>query len=331
MTKNVPNDTTVIIKAYTSQTALWHPSTHNLTTLYRTQYLEITGNSSNCNYGFDLSGDCSSTYPQLGKNKYRITIENANKEASIVVDANGCNFVGGDLHLTYDWNLDQFFSGGMCGSGNYGTEPINYFLSYDNKNCLELYLIVSSYNGHPYLSWNPYHTSISGYYVHKKLTTESGTITTQHFTTSTNWTDNDFTIGNPKFTNDEVEYYITAKLSPTQQSLASNHVVKYGTSWIQWKISNQNIDDELTYTLNKNYPNPFNPSTEINYSIADDGFVKIQVFNLLGENIKTLVNEYEFQGNYSVKFISDNLPSGVYIYRMQVNNKIFINKMLLLR
>ena len=163
------------------------------------------------------------------------------------------------------------------------------------------------------------------------MTTESGTITTQHFTTSTSWTDTDFTIGNPKFTNDEVEYWITAKLSPTTQSLEGNHVVKYGTSWIQWKISNKNDTKGFTYELNQNYPNPFNPSTEINYSIADDGFVKIEVFNILGKIVRNLVNEHKVKGNYNINFKSKNLPSGLYIYRMQANNRTLSKKMVLLR
>lgn len=74
-------------------------------------------------------------------------------------------------------------------------------------------------------------------------------MTYQYYNTSTAWTDNDFTIGNPRFTNDEVEYWITAKPSPTQQSLEGNHIVNYGTSWIQWKISSQDVENLLSYNL----------------------------------------------------------------------------------
>jgi len=87
----------------------------------------------------------------------------------------------------------------------------------------------------------------------------------------------------------------------------------------------------LFFKLNQNYPNPFNPSTTINYQIPEDGFVNIEVFNLLGEKIKTLVNNYRLPGNYSVNFTGGDSPSGVYIYRMQINNRTLAKKMTLLR
>ncbi|MBZ0198345.1 MAG: PQQ-binding-like beta-propeller repeat protein, partial [Ignavibacteriaceae bacterium] len=66
------------------------------------------------------------------------------------------------------------------------------------------------------------------------------------------------------------------------------------------------------YSLGQNYPNPFNPTTTIEYSLAEEGFVKIQVFNLLGKEISTLINSYKKPGNYKVEFIADHLTSGIY-------------------
>jgi hypothetical protein len=207
-----------------------------------------------------------------------------------------------------------------------------------NTDYLELYLVVASQNGHPYLQWNQYHTSVSGYYVHKKLTTESGTMTTQHFTTATNLTDTDFTIGNPRFTNDEVEYWITAELSPTTQSLEGNHVVKYGTSWIQWKRSNKNNTKSFTYELNQNFPNPFNPTTKIKYSIPNvistEGRnlkVVLKVYDILGNEVATLVNEEKQAAYYEIEFNGANLPAGVYTYRLITENYIETRKMILLK
>jgi len=159
-------------------------------------------------------------------------------------------------------------------------------------------------------------------------------MTTQLYTTSTNWTDNDFTIGNPRFTNDKVEYWITAKLSSTQQSLEGNHVEKYGTSWIQWKISSQEVENELDYNLSQNYPNPFNPSTKISWQSPVGSWQTLKVYDVLGNEVTTLVNEWKEAGSYEVTFESNigirRLVNGAYIYRLQAGNFVKTKKMLLL-
>ncbi|HEX2964115.1 MAG TPA: T9SS type A sorting domain-containing protein, partial [Ignavibacteriales bacterium] len=74
---------------------------------------------------------------------------------------------------------------------------------------------------------------------------------------------------------------------------------------------------EIRYSLDQNYPNPFNPATSISYSIPKAGSVKLQVFNLLGNEVATLVNEYKNAGTHKVSFDASVLPSGVYIYTIQ--------------
>ena len=63
-----------------------------------------------------------------------------------------------------------------------------------------------------------------------------------------------------------------------------------------------------------NYPNPFNPATLIEYRIADEGFVSLKVYDVLGREIATLVNEEKSAGNYNIKFDASALPTGVYVY-----------------
>ncbi len=87
----------------------------------------------------------------------------------------------------------------------------------------------------------------------------------------------------------------------------------------------------IIYKLSQNYPNPFNPITTINYSIKEKGFVRLKVYNILGEEIATLVNEEKKRGNYSVKFNGNNLSSGVYFYTLRVNNFVQSRKMILLK
>jgi Secretion system C-terminal sorting domain len=193
-----------------------------------------------------------------------------------------------------------------------------------------LYLTVSSQSGYPYLQWNEYNSTVSGYYIHKILTTEFGTTTSQYFTTLINWTDVEFILGNPKTSDDFVEYWITAKLSPTQQSLEGNHVMKYGTDWYVEKTSNKsnNVND---YTLKQNYPNPFNPITNISYSIKSAGLVILKVYDMLGTEVASLVNEIKEAGTHSVIFNAEGLPSGVYLYKIESDNFLKIRKMILLK
>ncbi len=86
-----------------------------------------------------------------------------------------------------------------------------------------------------------------------------------------------------------------------------------------------------SYDLAQNYPNPFNPSTIIKYQIPEDGIVSLKIFDILGKELKTLINEQKTIGKYEVTFDASNLASGVYIYRIQVNDYVSSKKMMLLK
>jgi len=85
------------------------------------------------------------------------------------------------------------------------------------------------------------------------------------------------------------------------------------------------------YFLSQNYPNPFNPSTTIEYSISSNANVKIVVFDLLGRQVKIIVDEIKSIGRYKIKFDASDLPSGVYFYRLQANEFLQTKKFVLLR
>jgi hypothetical protein len=85
------------------------------------------------------------------------------------------------------------------------------------------------------------------------------------------------------------------------------------------------------FGLEQNYPNPFNPSTTIKYSISENGFVKLSVYNLLGEEVTTLVNNEQKAGRYEVNFNAKELSSGIYMYRLESNNFLSIKKMILIK
>jgi hypothetical protein len=85
------------------------------------------------------------------------------------------------------------------------------------------------------------------------------------------------------------------------------------------------------YFLDSNYPNPFNPTTNIEFRIADVGFVSLKVYDILGEEIATLINEELAVGKYDVNFKASNLPSGIYFYRLSANNFSMTRKMVLIK
>ena len=87
----------------------------------------------------------------------------------------------------------------------------------------------------------------------------------------------------------------------------------------------------MEYALGQNYPNPFNPTTSIEYSVMNNDYVSLKVYDILGNEVGVLVNEQKEIGNYSVKFDASNLTSGVYIYRIKARNFIESRKMVLIK
>jgi hypothetical protein len=81
-----------------------------------------------------------------------------------------------------------------------------------------------------------------------------------------------------------------------------------------------NSSDEVpnAFSLSQNYPNPFNPSTQIGYAVASQSHVKIEIFNLLGQKVATLVDRELGAGNYTVEW-TGRVSSGIYLYRMEAN------------
>ncbi|MDP3149058.1 MAG: FISUMP domain-containing protein [Ignavibacteria bacterium] len=87
----------------------------------------------------------------------------------------------------------------------------------------------------------------------------------------------------------------------------------------------------IKYSVFQNYPNPFNPNTTIRYDLPKEGMVTIKIYDLLGREVKTLVDEYKSAGSYNVEFNASNLSSGTYIYRMVTENFTEIKKLILMK
>lgn len=96
-------------------------------------------------------------------------------------------------------------------------------------------------------------------------------------------------------------------------------------------IVNININIPEKFALNQNYPNPFNPATTINFTLANSGNVKLTVFNLLGQEVKSVVNGFMEAGTYTVPFNASNLNSGVYLYKIEAGDFVQVRKMTLMK
>lgn len=109
----------------------------------------------------------------------------------------------------------------------------------------------------------------------------------------------------------------------------------YNLNYFMFSLNATGVKNEknhkFTFNLNQNFPNPFNPTTEIKYSIPSRSFVTLKVYNILGNEVRTLVNENKEAGEYSINFNAGSLPSGVYFYRIAAGNYTDLRKMVLLK
>jgi hypothetical protein len=139
----------------------------------------------------------------------------------------------------------------------------------------------------------------------------------------------------------EDTFYLVNNLEPTTLyfwKVRANNQYGYGGYSSTWRfrtvnLSSINVEKEFVsyYALEQNYPNPFNPETTIRIKIANYGLVTVIIYNLLGQEVARLANDYLTPGVYDLKFNGSKLSSGVYIYRMRVNDFSTSKKMILMK
>ncbi len=102
----------------------------------------------------------------------------------------------------------------------------------------------------------------------------------------------------------------------------------------QFKYSNEvdvNVTKALTFNLEQNYPNPFNPTTVISWQSSSDSWQTLKVYDVLGNEVKTLVDKFMPAGKHYVEFNASNLASGIYFYQLKENNKVLVKKMTVMK
>ena len=146
-----------------------------------------------------------------------------------------------------------------------------------------------------------------------------------------------------------VQFYNAANLEDVPGAIAvdnSGNVYVTGTSWdnynyggsvtIKYSQTPTGIDQienniPIKYSLHQNYPNPFNPTTTISYGLTQQLLVTLRIYNILGQEVATLVNEEKPAGSYEVNWNASNLSSGVYLYRLKTGSFVETKKMILMK
>ncbi|GAB4299097.1 MAG: hypothetical protein Kow0098_25240 [Ignavibacteriaceae bacterium] len=109
--------------------------------------------------------------------------------------------------------------------------------------------------------------------------------------------------------------------------LLEDAIAKFDPTSVEYEDSGLPV----TYSLSQNYPNPFNPVTEIKFSIPDAGNVTLTVYDAIGNEVEVIVNDYLPAGNYNASWDASGYSSGVYLYKIEVNNFKMVKKMVLLK
>ncbi len=141
----------------------------------------------------------------------------------------------------------------------------------------------------------------------------------------------DYTISHPLGLSGDKIYHISYDGSQLYYSTKIIDDTIYSAEFTYNPMSVNNFTKVKNFILYQNYPNPFNPKTTILYSIPKESLVTIKVYDVLGREIETLVNERKPRGNYSIDFNSSKLPSGIYFYRLTAGSYTSTKKMVILK
>jgi hypothetical protein len=143
-------------------------------------------------------------------------------------------------------------------------------------------------------------------------------------------TNRGFVQGSGTSTEKQNYYFIDQNVKPGRYSYRLKQIDFDGTFQFS-EIVKVEVLPPFEFSLEQNYPNPFNPTTKMEYRIAEKGFISLKIYDVLGNEIATLLNKVTPAGTYEVEWNASDLPSGIYFYQLRVGNFIQTKKMLFLK
>lgn len=185
----------------------------------------------------------------------------------------------------------------------------------------------SSTDGNILLTWNEHpNSSVSQYRIWRKTNTEGPQLIATVSRGTTSFEDDRFRKNGSMAVYYDVRAYYSIESTISDESWASTSGFDTGVS----KENNIGDAEPLTYQL-INYPNPFNPTTTIEYQLPKAGQVTIRVYSALGKEVANLVNDFKSEGRHTVDFNGSSLASGIYYCEFRVNDFTTIKKMLMIK
>ncbi len=194
-------------------------------------------------------------------------------------------------------------------------------------------LNVVSNGTHPLITWDANtEPDLNGYKLYRSDNGSGFFYIATLNSSTTSYVDNDVTFTKPIW-DVKIEYKVKAKDTQNKYSVYSNSDYIYGKVSPAWKkaLKDEELAEINSYSITQNYPNPFNPTTTLSYQLPKASNVVLKVYDVLGKEVIELVNENKSAGVYNVTFDASNLPSGVYIYKLQAGEFSSVKKMLLIK
>lgn len=184
--------------------------------------------------------------------------------------------------------------------------------------------------------WHKYATEANFDFCYVEVSSDNGTNWQQvasYTGTLSNWTYQEFDITQyaNASSNVRVRFRLYSDVSLTADGWYVDDIKILGYQSPVTGVILENNQLPTTYSLEQNYPNPFNPMTTIKFALPKDGFVRLVVYDILGREVSSIVNEFKNAGNYSVNFDASRLASGIYFYKIEVNGFTDIKKMTVIK
>ncbi|MDD5360808.1 MAG: M14 family zinc carboxypeptidase [Ignavibacteria bacterium] len=296
--------------------------------------------SDSVTFNFTISGSVPNSYaiPTRIKIKQNDTNVVFDQLYNVLVGSGVTAFADSAENGTANWT---YGTGWAINTSNYHTPSHsfaypNYGVNVNSSMSLNFPLNLSSYPVAYLEYWHRYDVEASYDYCYVELSNDNGTTWQQvasYTGTNNTWTRQIFDVSSmiSSSNNVRLRFRLTSDAGVQNSGWYVDDIKITNYLGPVTGIGNINPETPGKYSLEQNYPNPFNPSTQINYSVPKDGMVKITVFDLLGREIRSLVNDFKKAGFYSVDFDGSSLSSGFYFYKMESGNYIESKKMMLVK